>query len=93
MRFRNLDDLNKNLLRPYDLMNDRLICAAIARTLEPERFSGWEAALLEERVRNSLQYQKAKNYYTGLFSGCEPDCLPLPDMQEDAEERVIYASS
>ena len=41
--------------------------------LEPEKFSGWEAALLEERERNGPQYQKAKDYYTGL---------PLPDMQE-----------
>ena len=120
-QFRNLDELKKNLLRPYDLLNDRLIRANIARTddgkiyvyfdmnhavfdgmslqiflrdierayngetLEPEKFSGWEAALLEERLRNTSQYQKAKDYYTGLFKDCEPDCLPLPDMQEDAE--------
>ena len=56
--------------------------------LEPEKFSGWEAALPEERVRNSSQYQKAKDYYTELFRGCEPDCLPLSDTQEDAEEIV-----
>ena len=97
LRFKNLDELKKNLLRPYDLLNDRLIRAAIARTddgkiyvyfdmnysvfdgksqqifmrdierayngesLEPEKFSGWEAALLEERLLNSPQYQKAKD--------------------------------
>ena len=121
LRFRNLDDLKKNLLRPYDLLNDRLIRANIARTddgkiyvyfdmnhavfdgislqiflrdierayngetVESEKFSGWEAAVLEERLRKSSNYQKAKDYYTGLFKDCEPDCLPLPDMQEDAE--------
>lgn len=120
-QFRNIDELKKNLLRPYDLLNDRLIRANIARTddgkiyvyfdmnhavfdgmslqiflrdierayngetLEPEKFSGWEAAVLEERQRKSSQYQKAKDYYTGLFKDCEPDCLPLPDMQEEAE--------
>ena len=119
--FRDIDELKRNLLRPYDLLNDRLIRANIARTddgkiyvyfdmnhavfdgmslqiflrdierayngetLEPEKFSGWEAAILEERLRDSPQYQKAKDYYTGLFRDCEPDCLPLPDMQEDAE--------
>jgi len=124
LRFTNLDELKKNLLRPYDLLNDRLIRANIARTddgkiyvyfdmnhavfdgmslriflrdiervyngeeLEPEKFSGWEAALLEERLRNSSQYQKAKDYYTELFKDCEPDCLPLPDMQEDSEGSV-----
>ena len=89
--FRDIDELKKSLLRPYDLLNDRLIRANIARTndgkiyvyldmnhavfdelsqqiflrdierayngeaLEPEKFSGWEAALLEERVRNTPQ--------------------------------------
>ena len=48
-------------------------------------FRGWEAVLLEERVRNSSQYQKAKDYYTKLFNECEPDCLPLSDTQEDSE--------
>ena len=120
-RFRNLDELKKNLLRPYDLLNDRLIRANIARTddgkiyvyldmnhavfdgmsqqiflrdierayngetLEPEKFSGFEAALLEEHLRNSPQYQKAKDYYTELFKDCDSDCLPLPDMQENAQ--------
>ena len=123
--FRDIDELKKSLLRPYDLLNDRLIRANIARTndgkiyvyldmnhavfdelsqqiflrdierayngeaLEPEKFSGWEAALLEERVRNTPQYQKAKDYYTKLFKDCEPDCLPLPDMQEDSEGSLL----
>ena len=121
LHFKNLEDLKKNLLRPYDLLNDKLVRAGIIRTddgkiyvyfdmnhavfegmslqiflrdierayngetLEPEKFSGYEAALLEERLRNSQHYQKAKDYYTGLFKDCEPDCLPLYDMQEDAE--------
>ena len=51
------------------------------KTLTPEKYSGYEAALLEERVRNSSHYESSKKYYTDLFSGCETDCMPIPDIE------------
>ena len=52
--------------------------------LKAETYSGYEAALLEEKLRAGEHYEKAKKYYTDLFSGCEPDCLPIPDAQGEA---------
>ncbi len=51
--------------------------------LAPEAYSGYEAAQLEECMRASEHYTKAKEYYTGMFGGCEPDSLPMGDAQED----------
>lgn len=115
----NLAELKKILLRPYDLLKDRLFRIVIAKTDDgkifvyfdfhhiifdgvssqilmrdietayggqipaSEKFTGWDAALLEEELRTSPSYQKAKDYYTEIFSGCEPDCLPLANVDED----------
>lgn len=114
----NLAELKKILLRPYDLLKDRLFRIVIAKTDDDkifvyfdfhhiifdgvssqilmrdietayggqipasEKFTGWDAALLEEELRTSPSYQKAKAYYTEIFSGCEPDCLPLANVDE-----------
>ncbi|MBR1524314.1 MAG: amino acid adenylation domain-containing protein [Lachnospiraceae bacterium] len=53
--------------------------------LAAETYSGFEAAQLEERLRASGHYAKAKEYYTNMFSGCETDCLPMGDAQGDDE--------
>lgn len=58
--------------------------AYAGETLTPEKYSGYEAVLLEERIRSSEHYEKAKAYYAQLFAGCEPDCLPLADSQDPA---------
>ena len=52
--------------------------------LTPEKYSGYEAALLEERLRTGVHYDRARNYYTELLSGCEPDCMPIPDTQDSS---------
>ncbi len=49
-------------------------------TLEPERYSGYEAALVEEKLRASEHYQASKEYYTRLLDGVENDCLPYNDV-------------
>ncbi len=64
------------------------------KTLTPEKYSGYEAALLEERVRNSSHYESSKKYYTDLFSDCETDCMPIPDVEianESGSGTVITA--
>ena len=45
-------------------------------TLEKESYTGFEAALDEEAGRKSDRYAAAKDYYTGVFAGCETECLP-----------------
>ena len=44
--------------------------------LEKEVFGGFEAALEEEKARSSERYDKAREYYSSLFAGCETECLP-----------------
>ena len=51
--------------------------------LERETFSGYEAVLLEEKMRKSDHYRKAKEHYAELFEGCDPDCMPLGDVLEE----------
>ena len=48
--------------------------------LEPEKYSGYEAALVEEKLRASEHYQASKEYYTRLLDGVEGDCLPYNDV-------------
>ena len=44
--------------------------------LQKESFTGFEAALEEENMRKSEAYEKAKEYWKNLLSGCETSCLP-----------------
>ncbi|MBR2275853.1 MAG: AMP-binding protein, partial [Lachnospiraceae bacterium] len=72
----------------YDGMARLILLRDISRayageTLTKEKYSGFEAALAEEKLRGSEHYDRAKAYYTDLFDGCEPDCLPISDVQED----------
>ena len=77
------------------LVND-ISRAYDGQKLTPEKYSGFEAVLLEERVRASEHYDKAKDYYTKLFDGCDPDCLPIPvseDPSETGSGTVVVESS
>lgn len=47
--------------------------------LEKEIYTGFEAALDEERARQTDSYAGAKAYYDSIFSGCDADCLPVKD--------------
>ncbi len=58
--------------------------AYMGETLEKESFSGYEAALLEKRTRESDLFDKAKSYYDKIFEGCDADCLPRGNVQGDA---------
>ena len=110
-----VDILRQEVLKPFDLLSDRLVRVCIAttgegkrylyidahhcvfdgvsseillrdiersyagETPEAERFTGWEAALVEEKQRASDVYEKAKAYYTERFAGMDGDWLPVPD--------------
>ncbi len=47
---------------------------------EPETISGYEAALVEEKLRAGAHYNASKEYYTKLLDGVESDCVPLSDI-------------
>ena len=45
--------------------------------VEAESFSGYEAALDEQRLRDTEKYAEARAYYDSVFRGCEAVCLPM----------------
>lgn len=53
--------------------------------LTAEKYSGFEAALDEQKSRESEKYETAKAYYDSIFAGCDAECLP-PKSPETAEE-------
>ena len=54
--------------------------------LKPETFSGFEAALEVEQIRASERFSKAKDYYCGVFAGCETECLPPKSPESSGDE-------
>lgn len=52
--------------------------------LMAESFSGFEAALVEQKARQGEEYLRAKEYYDSIFSGCDTDFLPAQDGQGTA---------
>ena len=52
-----------------------------------EKYSGYEAALAEEKLRAGAHYDASKEYYTKLFDGIESDCLPISDILSDDQEK------
>lgn len=49
-------------------------------TLSTEKYSGYEAALTEAKLRSGTHYEASKKYYTDLLDGVENDCLPISDI-------------
>ncbi len=56
-------------------------------SLTPEKYSGYEAALSEEKLRASSHYDASKKYYTDLLDGVESDCLPIGDVLCDTTDK------
>lgn len=52
--------------------------------LTPETYSGFEAALDEQKARNSESYEKAKAYFKEIFDGADTELMPSGD--ENGEE-------
>lgn len=50
------------------------------KAIEPEKYTGFEAALDEKKAREGEKYQKAKAYYTELLDGVDHDFLPPKDV-------------
>lgn len=60
--------------------------AYAGKKLEKERFSGFEASLVEEKALQGEEYHRAKAYYDSIFSGCDTDFLPAKDKQKKTSE-------
>ncbi len=72
-----------------DGISSRILLNCISRAylgekIETESFSGFEAALEEQKIRSSEAYSKAKDYYDKLLSGCDTDCMPSKSAFEDS---------
>lgn len=59
--------------------------------LAAETFSGFEAALVEQKALQGEEYSRAKAYYDSVFSGCDTDFLPLRDKREEPSGKKISA--
>ncbi len=60
--------------------------AYAGETLIKESFTGFEVALLEEKLRQGTHFETAKEYYTTLLDGIDTDCLPVYDKDMEAME-------
>ena len=55
--------------------------------LTAETFTGFEAALVEQKALQGEEYRRAKEYYDSVFSGCDTEFLPARDRKETASEK------
>ena len=62
------------------------------KELVKETYTGFEAALAEEKLMGSRQYDEAKAYYDAMLSELDQDMLPEPDIcqEEEASVRFTY---
>ena len=68
-----------------DGTSDKLLLDSITEAYggavpEKERFTGFDMIMSEQDARTDDALDKAKKYYDGLLSGCEPDILPRSDL-------------
>ena len=57
---------------------------------EKEKFSGYEVALVEQKAIQGQEYALAKQYYDGIFMGCDTDFLPAKDHREEIPGLGLY---
>ncbi|MGN0669605.1 MAG: amino acid adenylation domain-containing protein [Oscillospiraceae bacterium] len=59
----------------------------------PEEYDFCALSKDEYALRDSEAFAAAKKYFDGLLGGCEPDCLPAPDVYEKAPEQGRFIKS
>ncbi len=67
-----------------------VICNDIAlaydgKELEPEKFSQLDLSVFEEKLEETEEYQKSKNYYDSIFSAVESKSEITEDFAENSE--------
>lgn len=70
------------------IFTDDVTRAYNGEILKKEKYTGFEAAADEEKLYNTEQYEKAKQYFTEKFKGCETECLPQPSPESDEPDGV-----
>lgn len=68
----------------YDIFFEDLNKAYQGMALQPEAYTGFDAALDEEREVENGKYKKAALYYDEIFAGIETESLPIADKKEAA---------
>ena len=58
--------------------------------LTKESFTGFEAALVEQKALKGEEYVLAKRYYDSVFEGCDTDFLPARDHREASPGLGVY---
>ena len=59
-------------------------------SIKKEKFSGYEAAIVEQEALKGPEYALARKYYDSVFEGCDTDFLPVKDHRGDAPGLGIY---
>lgn len=57
---------------------------------EKEKFTGYEAALVEQEALKGQEYVLARKYYDSVFEGCDTDFLPAKDHREETTGLGLY---
>lgn len=70
-----------------------VICNDIAlaydgKELEPEKFSQLDLSVFEEKLEETEEYQKSKNYYDSIFSAVESKSEITEDLQRIQRLRI-----
>ncbi len=64
---------------------DAISRAYAGEALKQEVFSGFEAALEEQKMRQSDRYAAAQEFWKTALAGCESDCLPKKEPEKNGE--------
>ncbi|HJJ45577.1 MAG TPA: amino acid adenylation domain-containing protein, partial [Methanocorpusculum sp.] len=63
--------------------------AYLGEDIETESYTGFDAALTEEKARTGTKYQQDKEYYTNLLEECDTDSTLYPDSVSEEENLGI----
>ncbi|MBQ6131121.1 MAG: amino acid adenylation domain-containing protein, partial [Selenomonadaceae bacterium] len=68
----------------FDILLDDINAAYDGKILDKENYTGFEAALEEEKARSGDALTKAKTYYDSILRGCNADCKLAKDFDAKA---------
>ena len=73
----------------YDIFFEDLNRAYMGVELEKEAYTGFDAAVSEERAAERGDYKKAALYYDSIFQGLEIESLPIFDKKEATPKKGL----
>ena len=75
----------------FNILLEDIDSAYRGQSIRKEEFTGFDAALFEEEERRSDRYQRAKEWYDGIFKTTEGVVLPEADKETDGERIGLYS--